>query len=61
MTKRLRLLGLTVQPHLVIDDGENLEEVQAQPIPVRAADLDSFVASLRQQLAEEESKLNETA
>lgn len=37
-TKKLRLLKVVVQPTFVVDDGETLSEVLAEPVVVLAKD-----------------------
>lgn len=55
---RLRVVKLIVQPVLVVDDGEQLAEVQAQPITLAAADLAEFPARFAAELAQQEAALN---
>lgn len=47
---RLRLLKVTVQPVFVLDDGETLEEKLGETITLTPADLDTFPASLWEQI-----------
>lgn len=54
---RLRLVQLIIQPVIVADDGEHLTAVESGTLTVNAADLDSFPRQLRQQLAEQEARL----
>lgn len=57
--KRLRLVKILVQPILVADDGEQLEEVALQPITVRAEDWPAYSAEAWPQfVAEAEQQLN---
>lgn len=37
MTARLRLVGVTLHPHFMIDDGENLTPLSVDPLSVPAA------------------------
>lgn len=39
---RLRLVGVTVSPSFVLDDGEHLMPVQVQPVQVSAADWPAY-------------------
>lgn len=57
--KRLRLVKLVVHPTFVIDDGESLEEVQAQPVQVNAADLDGFAERFLADMADAERQLSD--
>lgn len=41
---KLRLVKVVVQPHFVLDDGENLAEQMAQPVEVAAKDWPAFSA-----------------
>lgn len=58
MNKRLRLLKVIVQPVFVVDDGENLTELSAQPMSVSSTEWPVFattgfaeaVEQLRQQV-----------
>jgi hypothetical protein len=43
--KKLRLLKVVVQPTFVFDDGENLNEVIAEPITVSPADWPSYATN----------------
>jgi hypothetical protein len=45
MKRRLRLLKVIVQPVFVVDDGETLSEVNAQPLVVGAAEWDEWATS----------------
>lgn len=56
--KRLRLVKLVVQPVLVLDDGEHLAEVQAQPILIGPAELPGFPERFTAELAAQEAALN---
>jgi hypothetical protein len=58
MVRRLRLVKLVVQPMLVLDDGEHLEELTAQPLIITAAELDAFPERWRALLADQEAELN---
>ena len=49
--KRLRLVKVIVQPVFVLDDGESLEEVTAQPLPVTAQDWPTFATDTFPQMA----------
>lgn len=42
MTGRLRLVGVTVTPSFVLDDGEHLTAVQVQSLQVTAADWPAY-------------------
>lgn len=42
---RLRLLKVIVQPVFVVDDGEQLHEQSAQPVPVSPADWPTFATT----------------
>jgi hypothetical protein len=44
--KRLRLLKVVVVPTFVVDDGETLDEKQAQPIEVAPADWPTFATEV---------------
>jgi hypothetical protein len=58
--KRLRLLEVVVQPVFVIDDGETLSKVTAQPGAVSAADWPSYPATrFADQVAEFEKQLSD--
>lgn len=46
--KKIRLVGVTVAPQLVVDDGENLTALQVQPIAVDAKDWPGIVARLEE-------------
>lgn len=58
MSKRLRLLKVVCQAVFVVDDGESLSEITAQPVTVPAADWPTYatgdfavnVEKLRQQV-----------
>jgi hypothetical protein len=39
---RLRLVKVVIQPHFVLDDGENLTEQIANPVEVSAADWPTY-------------------
>ena len=55
MTKRLRLLHVTVQPAFVLDDGENLEPLQVSSLTLTAAEWPEVV----ERFAKETAKLRE--
>jgi hypothetical protein len=57
--KRLRLVKVVVQPHFVIDDGEQLEERVGEPVQVPAAEWPDYPRRLEVQVAELESALEE--
>jgi hypothetical protein len=40
--RRMRILGWQVQPVIMIDDGENLEQAQVQPQFIAAKQWDQF-------------------
>ena len=42
MTKRIRLVKVIVQPVFVLDDGENVIEVEHQPVAILAADWPAY-------------------
>lgn len=42
--KRVRLVGVTIIPRFVVDDGENLADLKVDPLNVTAADWPTFVA-----------------
>lgn len=42
MSKTLRLVKVVVQPHFVIDDGDSLTEVVAEPLTVNASEWSKF-------------------
>lgn len=62
--RRLRLVKVVVQPILVCDDGEYLQEIAVDPATISAAEWDDFaragftehIASLQKQLEEQEKK-----
>lgn len=43
MGKRLRIVGWQVQPQLMVDDGENLQPLNTQPITIPHSEWDEFV------------------
>lgn len=55
---RLRLIHLTVQPSMVVDDGDRLVPVSAEPFVVAASDLAGFAETFLAELAEQEKRLN---
>jgi len=60
MSRQLRLLKVIVQPVFVVDDGEALTEVQAQPGAVSAADWPSYATTaFLAQVAEFEAAMNQ--
>lgn len=56
--KRVRLLGLLVTPHLVIDDGENLTPIQANPLTFPAVRLDDLPKLIREALVDIQEQMN---
>lgn len=57
--RRLRVTHVTVQPHLVWDDGDNLSPgPTTQPVDVALADLPGVPASILAQLAGVETSEN---
>jgi hypothetical protein len=57
--KRLRLVKVVVQPHFVIDDGEELEERVGEAVQVPAADWPDYPRRLEEQVASLESTFDE--
>jgi hypothetical protein len=43
--RRLRLLEVVVQPTLVVDDGESLRKMVADPVVIQATDWETWAAS----------------
>lgn len=69
MTQRIRLVAWTVQPHVVLDDGENLTPINVQPIDINSADWERWkaggdaesLATLEAQVAAREKPSDEAA
>ncbi|MFL5781797.1 MAG: hypothetical protein ACJ760_10835 [Thermoleophilaceae bacterium] len=57
--KRLRLVKVVVQPHFVIDDGDQLEERIGEPVQVPAAEWPEYPRRLDALVAELESALED--
>lgn len=58
--KRVRLLGVTVQPRIAIDDGEHLEELPIQATNVTPTDWPTYATTtFAEALAEFERQVNE--
>jgi hypothetical protein len=55
---RVRLIQLVVKPVVVLDDGEELKYLQADPMTVNAADIDAFPGVLRAKLAEAQAQID---
>lgn len=57
--KRVRLLGLVISPHLVIDDGENLTPIHTtDPLTVPATQLENLPTLIRAALADIQGQLD---
>lgn len=59
MSKRVRVVQYVVHPVLVVDDGDNLDPLQVEPITVPAAGWAAFIdGGLDHALAELQEGLN---
>lgn len=59
MNRRLRLVKVIVQPVFVLDDGENVVELDHQPIAIPAAEWPSYSSErFPREAAEWEKQLN---
>lgn len=59
--KRLRLVGVTVVPVVMVDDGTNLTPLEVQPVSITAERLDELAGTLRDGLVALEEQLNAPA
>lgn len=58
MTARIRVVKLIVQPVVVLDDGEHLSELHADPMTVRPGDLETFPERFAAELARQQEQLD---
>lgn len=56
--KKLRLVKVIVQPVLVLDDGENLQEQTVEPIQVAAENWNDYPAKMAEEIKRTEAELN---
>lgn len=58
MTRRLRLLRVTVQAEFIADDGETLEPVAVEPVTLTAAEWASYPATFEAARQSLEAQIN---
>lgn len=57
--KRIRMIGVAIQPHLVIDDGQNLINLTTEPVMVSSIDWNDVVGIVAAAIMKLEISMNE--